>query len=293
MHMNHLALLTAPARVGTRPPGGVEVLGLAVVLAQEDRLQLVRQITIPGLYLHIIFRVGARPLPLAGYILQAKAVGLRLLARVLPFNSLAQTLPGHGARFLGLPHVSTVGPVDFNAEPPGFRSHTDHPLRTGGRSGRGDGLVFAYPLPAHWRAAAYLQLGHLEGPLRLADGGGQLQHDLPRGHIGPDPNGQIHRFWLRQIRAHINTRHAEFHGRADQVLTLDLQRSGYARRHLLRRDLGDLGLHLLTGPAGHRKGDIRTWPAFEHRDDHVVVNRLDDHPGLVGEALDGSVGWGR
>src|SRR5439155_1176555 len=98
MHMNHLALLTAPARVGTRPPGGVEVLGLAVVLAQEDRLQLVRQITIPGLHLHIIFRVGARRLPLAGYILQAKAVGLRLLARVLPMGVEDSSTSSRGGR---------------------------------------------------------------------------------------------------------------------------------------------------------------------------------------------------
>src|SRR5439155_16858221 len=186
MHMNHLALLTAPARVGTQPPGGVEVLGLAVVLAQEDRLQLVRQITIPGLYLHIIFRVGARPLPLAGYILQAKAVGLRLLARVLPFNSLAQPLAGHGTGFLCLPNVPAVAPVNLDAEPPGFRRHPDHPLRTGRGRGWGEGLWLSRAIPS-CLTAADLQLGDFKGRSRLADGSGDLQHDLPRGHIGPYP----------------------------------------------------------------------------------------------------------
>src|SRR2546421_3033676 len=87
MLMNQIVLLTASAWIGTRPPRGIEVLGLAVALAQQDRLQLVSQITLPGLHLHIIFGVRACPLPLAVYILQATAVGLRLLARVLPFNS--------------------------------------------------------------------------------------------------------------------------------------------------------------------------------------------------------------
>src|SRR5438309_4504966 len=150
MLMNRLALLTAPPWIGTRPPRWIEVRRLAVVLAQKHRLQLVRQIPITGLHLHIIFRVRACPFPLAGYILQAKAVGLRLLARVLPFNGLAQPFAGHGTGLLSLANIPTVAPVNLDAEPPGFRRHPDHPLRTGGRSGRGDGLVFAYPVPVHW-----------------------------------------------------------------------------------------------------------------------------------------------
>src|SRR5207245_5242872 len=105
MLMNRLALLTAPAWIGTRPPGGVEVLGLAVVLAQEDRLQRVRKIPLSGLHLHIIFGVWACPLPLAGHILQPKAVGPRLLARVLPFSSLAQPFAGHGTGLLSLADI--------------------------------------------------------------------------------------------------------------------------------------------------------------------------------------------
>src|SRR3989454_3470547 len=202
MLMNRIALLTAPAWIGTRPPRGVEILGLAVVFAQEDRLQLVRKIPLSGLHLHIIFGVRARPLPLAGHILQAKAVGLRLLARVLPLDGLAQPLAGHGTGPLSLADIPAVAPVNLYAEPPGFRRHPDHPLRTGRGRGWGEGLWLSRAIPS-CLTAADLQLGDFKGRSRLADGSGDLQHDLPRGHIGPYPNGQIHRFGPRQIGTHV------------------------------------------------------------------------------------------
>src|SRR5437667_9025610 len=124
-----------------------------------------------ALNLHIIFGVRACPIPRAGHILQAQAVGLRLLARVLPFNSLAQPLAGHGTGFLCLPNVPAVALVNLDAEPPGFRRHPDPPLRAGRGRGWGEGLWLSRAIPS-CLTAAYLQLGDFKGRSRLADGSG-------------------------------------------------------------------------------------------------------------------------
>src|SRR3989442_8548292 len=48
----------------------------------------------------------------------------------------------------------------------------------------------------------------------------------------------------------------------------------------LFRSLGYLRLHLLARPPGHRNGQIRG-AVLEHRDDSVVVDRVDDTPSLI------------
>src|SRR5256885_38406 len=79
----------------------------------------------------------------------------------------------------------------------------------------------------------------------------------------------------------------KFNVRTHEVFPFQLEHRGRACGDRVRRHLGDPGLHLLAGPARHRDGDIRAGPAFEHGDDAVVVDRVDDHPGFIGETLKG------